>query len=172
VEIDFRIRVVRDPYPGLGRLREQAPVSWTRATAGGWRPATPPWRRCCATGGWAVLARPRAGRDLRAVQPVAPQPDDGERAPAHTRLRSLSPRRSARARRAAAPAVAAEAAALLTAAGPEFDLLADVAEPLAVTVIAELLGVPVADRHRLRPWSAAIVRMYEVTRTPRPRPPR
>ena len=33
-------------------------------------------------------------------------------------------------------------------------------------VIAELLGVPEADRHLLRPWSQAIVRMYEMTRTP------
>jgi cytochrome P450 len=40
------------------------------------------------------------------------------------------------------------------------------AEPLPVLVIAELLGVPEADRHLLRPWSQAIVRMYEMTRTP------
>ena len=39
------------------------------------------------------------------------------------------------------------------------DLLADYAVPLPVMVIAELLGIPEADRHRLRPWSGAIVRM-------------
>ena len=44
----------------------------------------------------------------------------------------------------------------------EFDLIADVAEPLPVTVIAELLGVPEADRHLLRPWSADICLMYEL----------
>jgi unspecific monooxygenase len=44
----------------------------------------------------------------------------------------------------------------------EFDLLATVAEPLPVTVIAEMLGVPEADRHRLRPWSADICGMYEL----------
>lgn len=43
-----------------------------------------------------------------------------------------------------------------------FDLIADVAEPLPVTVIAELLGVPEADRHLLRPWSADICLMYEL----------
>lgn len=32
-------------------------------------------------------------------------------------------------------------------------------------VIAELLGWPQADRHLLRPWSQAIVRMYEVSRS-------
>jgi cytochrome P450 len=44
----------------------------------------------------------------------------------------------------------------------EFDLLADYAVPLPVMVIAELLGIPEADRGKLRPWSAAIVRMYEL----------
>jgi cytochrome P450 len=44
----------------------------------------------------------------------------------------------------------------------EFDLLAEVAEPLPVTVIAEMLGVPESDRHLLRPWSADICKMYEL----------
>lgn len=42
------------------------------------------------------------------------------------------------------------------------DLLKDFAEPIPVTVIAELLGVPEADRHQLRPWSAKIVKLYEL----------
>lgn len=45
------------------------------------------------------------------------------------------------------------------------EVLADFATPLPVTVIAELLGVPEADRHRLRPWSQAIVAMYELDHT-------
>jgi unspecific monooxygenase len=44
----------------------------------------------------------------------------------------------------------------------EFDLLPAIAEPLPVTVIAEMLGVPNADRHHLRPWSADICKMYEL----------
>lgn len=44
----------------------------------------------------------------------------------------------------------------------DFDLIAELAEPLPVTVIAELLGIPEADRHRLRPWSADICGMYEL----------
>jgi len=44
----------------------------------------------------------------------------------------------------------------------QMDLLRDYAEPLPVTVIAELLGVPDADRHLLRPWSAKIVKLYEL----------
>lgn len=43
----------------------------------------------------------------------------------------------------------------------EFDLLADFAEPLPVRVIAELLGVSPSDEINLRPWSQAIVKMYE-----------
>ena len=39
------------------------------------------------------------------------------------------------------------------------------AEPLPVAIIAELLGIPAADRHRLRPWSADICRMYELQPT-------
>ncbi|ASO17761.1 unspecific monooxygenase [Actinoalloteichus hoggarensis] len=41
------------------------------------------------------------------------------------------------------------------------DLLAEVAAPLPVEVIAELLGVPQSDRGLLAPWSNAIVKMYE-----------
>jgi len=41
------------------------------------------------------------------------------------------------------------------------DLLTHLAAPLPVEVIAELLGVPAADRSRLQPWSNAIVKMYE-----------
>ena len=47
----------------------------------------------------------------------------------------------------------------------EFDLLQELAEPLPVTVIAEMLGIPEPDRHLLRPWSADICRMYELNPT-------
>ncbi|MFE9875431.1 cytochrome P450 [Streptomyces sp. NPDC005784] len=42
------------------------------------------------------------------------------------------------------------------------DLLTDVAEPLPVSVIAEMLGVPESERAPLRPWSADICGMYEL----------
>ncbi|PPK61751.1 cytochrome P450 [Actinokineospora auranticolor] len=47
------------------------------------------------------------------------------------------------------------------AADGSADLLGMVAGPLPVEVIGELLGVPQADRQQLRPWSNAIVKMYE-----------
>ncbi|MGW4946544.1 cytochrome P450 [Actinoplanes sp. NPDC004185] len=159
---------VRDPYPQLARLREQAPVTW-HAPTGRWLAAG----HAAVEG---VLRDRRLGRFWRDREPAAVyepfnllhrnQMMENE-PPVHTRLRSLVARAFTRGHvERLAPAVAAEAAALLAATGPEFDLLAEVAEPLAVTVIAELLGVPPADRHRLRPWSAAIVRMYEVSPAP------
>ena len=45
------------------------------------------------------------------------------------------------------------------------DFVADLAAPLPVQVIAELLGWPDQERHRLRPWSARIVRLYEKDHT-------
>lgn len=48
--------------------------------------------------------------------------------------------------------------------GSPVDLVEAYAEPLPVAVIAELLGVPESDRPQLRPWSQAIVRMYEYER--------
>jgi cytochrome P450 len=50
--------------------------------------------------------------------------------------------------------------------GSTVDLIALYAEPLPVQVIAELLGVPESDWHLLRPWSNAIVKMYEYGVTP------
>jgi cytochrome P450 len=44
----------------------------------------------------------------------------------------------------------------------EMDLVKEIAEPLPVAVIAEMLGVPERDRHLLRPWSAEICLMYEL----------
>src|SRR5439155_24804232 len=44
----------------------------------------------------------------------------------------------------------------------EFDLIADLIELVPVTVIAELLGIPEADRHLLRPWSADMTLMFEL----------
>ncbi len=45
------------------------------------------------------------------------------------------------------------------------NFLDDLAVPLPVYMIAELLGWPLTERHRLRPWSAQIVRLYEKDHT-------
>ena len=89
--------------------------------------------------------------------------------PDHTRLRRLVSRAfTPRTVERLAPVVQAVADRLVDEAieRGEFDLLSVVAEPLPVTVIAELLGVPEADRHLLRPWSADICGMYELEPAP------
>ena len=89
--------------------------------------------------------------------------------PKHTRLRSLVAKAFNRQKiEDMRPAVQRITAQLLDAidlkvkAGESFDLIADYAEPLPVKIIADLLGFPEAEEHLLRPWSQAIVKMYEV----------
>lgn len=89
--------------------------------------------------------------------------------PKHTRLRSLVAKAFNRQKiEGMRPAVERITDQLLheidqkVRAGEEFDLIADYAEPLPVKIIADLLGFPESEEHLLRPWSQAIVKMYEV----------
>ena len=89
--------------------------------------------------------------------------------PEHTRLRGLvhkafTPRRI-REMQSSIEAITAELLDVAEAKG-EMDVLADFAVPLPVTVIAALLGIPESDRALLRPWSNAIVKLYELDHTP------
>ena len=80
--------------------------------------------------------------------------------PDHDRLRRLvSKAFTARRVEALRPRINAITADLLDAMSTqrEVDLLAAFAFPLPITVICELLGVPVADRDHFRAWSTAIV---------------
>lgn len=89
--------------------------------------------------------------------------------PKHTRLRSLVAKAFNRHRiEALRPEILRLTNQLLdkiVETGNEFDVIADYAEPLPVNVIAALLGFPDSDEHLLRPWSQAIVKMYEVDPT-------
>ncbi|RSS83834.1 cytochrome P450 [Streptomyces sp. WAC06614] len=85
--------------------------------------------------------------------------------PAHARVRRLvSKAFTPRTVEQLAPTVVRMAEELVAAFVAEGggDLLTAVAEPLPVAVIAELLGIPEADRGLLRPWSADICGMYEL----------
>jgi hypothetical protein len=89
--------------------------------------------------------------------------------PKHTRLRSLVAKAFNRQKiEGMRPAVGRITDQLLDAidnkvkSGETFDLIADYAEPLPVKIIADLLGFPESEEHLLRPWSQAIVKMYEV----------
>jgi len=160
---------VTDPYPQLAELRKLGKPIWHEETgmflAARYKDAN------------AVLRNRSLGRIF---SPRAPENDwetfnylhadsilDSE-PPKHTRLRSLvmkafNPKRIEELR----PNIEQITNQLLERIQAkvkdtgEFDLIADYAEPLPVMVIAELLGFPLEDEHRLRPWSQAIVKMYE-----------
>ncbi len=162
--------VVADPYPAFARLRATSPLA--RHSGLGARVA------CSHALAGAVL---RDRRFARLLTPREPEADwdvfnwlhadsilDSE-PPKHTRLRRLVAGAFGRGHvQRLAPRVAEIAEDLLEKAvsepggGDGLDVIGSYAEPLPVLVIAELLGVPEADRHLLRPWSQAIVRMYEV----------
>ncbi|MFF1624779.1 cytochrome P450 [Streptomyces sp. NPDC058272] len=85
--------------------------------------------------------------------------------PDHTRIRRLVSKaftpRTVEGLKPYVDRLAGELVAGLVEAGGG-NLLTDVAEPLPVAVIAEMLGIPESDRAPLRPWSADICGMYEL----------
>jgi cytochrome P450 len=166
--------VVADPYPAFAALRAEAPVAWHEGL-GLWVATS---HAACSQ----VLRERSLGRIFRPRQPEdewdtfnwlhADSILDSE-PPKHTRLRRLVQSAFSRGHVSRlGPRIEELTAALLDdcadhlAADGAFDVIADLAEPLPVLVIAELLGWPEPDRHLLRPWSQAIVKMYEVNRTP------
>ncbi|WP_326574045.1 cytochrome P450 [Actinacidiphila glaucinigra] len=166
---------VADPYPAYARLRAQGRAHWFEPS-GQW--LIPHFADVSA-----LLRDRRLGRTYlhrfthEEFGRTAPPPEhepfttlNGNglldlEAPDHTRIRRLvskafTPRTVER----LTPTVqrlAGELVERLVAEGGG-DLIAMVAEPLPVAVIAEMLGIPAADRHLLRPWSADIVGMFEL----------
>ena len=162
--------VVADPYPRLARLRAAAPVAW-HSGLGLWLATS---HEACG----AVLRDRRLGRVFGMRTPEADWDTfnwlhadsilDSE-PPKHTRLRRLVAGAFGRGHVARLAPRIEELASALLAELPgtgEFDVIEGYAEPLPVLVIAELLGVPESHRGALRRWSQAIVKMYEVDRTP------
>jgi cytochrome P450 len=177
-ELGFRPQdpaFVADPYPAYGELRARGRIHYNEETG--------QWLVPHHADVSALLRDRRFGRTylhLASHQEMGHPPDAPEAAtfwhvvrsgildmepPDHTRVRSLvarafTPRTVERLR----PRVQTFMDTLVdrVAGAGEFDLIREVAEPLPVTVIAELLGIPESDRHLLRPWSADIIRMYEL----------
>ncbi len=162
---------IADPYAAYARQRAAAPLAWHEGLQ-----AFVATSHAAVS---AVLRERRLGRIFAAREPAADWETfnwlhadsilDSE-PPKHTRLRRLVAGAFGRGHvQRLAPRVEELAAGLLddaTDARASFDLIATYAEPLPVLVIAELLGFPDIDRQLLRPWSQAIVKMYEVDRTP------
>jgi cytochrome P450 len=161
---------VNDPYPELAQLRSEGKPIWHEGLG--------IWLAAKHQDANAVLRTKTLGRIFTPKDPETQWNEfnwlhsdsilDSE-PPKHTRLRSLVGKAFSRSRiDSLKPEIERLAGILLDKAEDKlartgtFDLIADYAEPLPVKVIAALLGFPDEDEHLLRPWSQAIVKMYEV----------
>ncbi|MFJ1933905.1 cytochrome P450 [Kitasatospora sp. NPDC088160] len=166
---------VAHPYDAYAELREHAPVTYFEPTG--------QWLVSRHEDVSALLRDRRLGRTythrFSHQEFGRPEPDPAHEpfhtlndfglldleAPDHTRIRRLVSKaftpRMVEGLRPTVQRLAGELVDGLLAAGGG-DLIAAVAEPLPVAVIAEMLGVPEGDRHLLRPWSADITGMYEL----------
>ena len=169
----------RDPYPTYRRLRETAPLHCIEGGAFRF------WVLTRHADVVAVLRDPRTSVD-RAFQPKPPAVEPAvdpstlhplARAlramsrimlfrdpPDHTRLRGLVNKaftpRMVEALRPRIQALVGEILAPLRDGGV-FDAVRDLAEPLPILVIAELLGLPAADRGQLKRWSDDLAVMLD-----------
>jgi cytochrome P450 len=168
-------RFIADPYPVYRRLQAEHPILWN--------PATNQWLVSRHADVNRLLRDRRLGRTYLHQATHAemgwPEPpawhapfhelnDVGMldlEPPDHTRLRRLVLKaftpRTVEAMRSQIQAIVDGLIDDMGEAG-EADLIAQFVEPLPVTVIAELLGIPAADRHLLRPWSHDFCLMYEL----------
>ena len=166
---------IADPYPALAELRE-GPAAVYDEASDHW--LVPRWEDVNR-----ILRDRRFGRTYLHVsthEEMGRTPPPASQAPFwnvvqsgildmeppnHTRVRTLVNKafsaRMVEALREPVRRIMTRLADAIDGAG-EVDLLASVAEPLPVEIIAELLGIPESDRHHLRPWSADICRMYEL----------
>jgi cytochrome P450 len=169
------IGFIADPYPVYERLRRDGPVHHDEATDH--------WLVTRHRDVSALLRDRRLGRTYGHVathEEMGRTPPDPTldpfwhliehgildmEPPAHTRVRRLVSKaftpKMVEAMREPVQRLMDDLVDEVAGAG-EFDLIPMIAEPLPVAVIAELLGVPTADRPLLRPWSADICRMYEL----------
>ena len=160
---------IADPYPGLATLRAEGRPVWSEELGMFLAATHRDANEVLRTRSLGRIFQPKTPADewdtfnyLHADSILDSEP------PKHTRLRSLitkafNPRRIEQLR----PTVASIVTRLLDQMEErghrgDADLIEDFAEPLPVNVIASLLGFPEEDEHLLRPWSQAIVKMYEV----------
>lgn len=172
----WRPSFVADPYPAYAELREGGRAHWFEPSR--------QWLVPRHADVSALLRDRRLGRTYlhrfsheefgRTAPPPEHEPfhtlnDHGMldlEPPDHTRLRRLvSKAFTPRTVEALVPTIQRLAGELVDSfvASGGGDLIAAVAEPLPVAVIAEMLGIPPADRPALRPWSAEICGMYELS---------
>jgi cytochrome P450 len=161
---------IADPYPGLAVLRRHGKPVWSDELGVFLAATHKDANQVLRTRSLGRIFQPKQPEDqwntfnyLHADSILDSEP------PKHTRLRSLvtkafNPKKIDSLR----PTVATIVDSLLDDLDEAFsrgdaDLIHHFAEPLPVKVIASLLGFPPEDEHLLRPWSQAIVKMYEVS---------
>jgi cytochrome P450 len=156
----FTPEVLEDPYPLYRRLRSEDPIHWDDGDER--------WMLTRYADVVAVLRHPAASSDrvqaLRRFVPSHLRPLMDLRtnsmlncdAPRHTRLRLLVNKAfTARAVETLADKIRHLLDGMLDALQPRgrMDVMADLAHPLPVIVIAEMLGVPPEDRPLFKRWS-------------------
>jgi len=144
-----------DPYPVLRRLREAGPYTTGDGVVpvGGHHDCHMLLRHPAMSSERERARQSPTSRGPRTLNFLHMDPPD------HTRLRGLVTKAfSARVVRALRPRVRELAGGLLdeVAERGTLDVVADLAYPLPVRVICELLGVPYADRHLILEWSALL----------------
>jgi cytochrome P450 len=151
-------QVITDPYPLLARLREASPFT----ELGGAMVVFGRYEDCSR-----ILRDPRASSDRNDSLLTPPELRSRERTrsflsldpPDHTRLRRLVAKAfTPRVVATLAPRITQLTHELLTAAdsGGELELVSQLAYPLPVQIISELLGVPAADHAKFAGWSARL----------------
>ncbi|MER5561430.1 cytochrome P450 [Streptomyces sp. NPDC002506] len=155
-------RFFTDPYPTYDRLRESCPVQRIPTGSGGQQAylitGHPEARE--------AFTDPRLSKDTarffadrpsdRDLHPAISRNMLASDPPAHTRHRRVAtPLFTAGRVRALGPYITRVVDGLMTTwrPGTEVDLVAQLAVPLPVTVVCELLGVPESDRGTLAGWS-------------------
>ncbi|MFF1923767.1 cytochrome P450 [Streptomyces sp. NPDC058221] len=167
-------RFLQDPYPAYARLRDAAPVQRVRTGSDG-------LHSYLVTGyaeARAAFTDPRLSKDTarffagrpsgRELHPAVSQTMLASDPPRHTRLRRLVTKAFTRGSvERLRPYIQEVTDGLLDgwAPGGEADLVEDLAAPLPVTVICQLLGVPEADRAAVRGWSDDLFASGEPART-------
>jgi cytochrome P450 len=165
--------MLADPYPYYHRLRETDPIH--RSPFGYWvlsrhrdvDALLKDPRACSDFPHDEAWARHRGGPDSPIVASTAlwMMMQDGD---AHRRLRSSTSQVfSARAVQLLRPRIAAVIEGLIEELGEgQIDLVEDLALPLPIMVIGELLGIPRADRGQCRAWTDRIGRVVDPIVTP------
>ncbi|CAM5565271.1 MULTISPECIES: cytochrome P450 family protein [Streptomyces] len=153
-----------DPYPVYAELRERGPVHRVRVPGAGG--PVEAWLVVGYEQAREALADPRLSKDPTTLGVEIPEGELIGRhmlvadPPEHTRLRRLVAREfTGRRVQSLAPLVRRITDELLDAMVPRgrADLVQSFAFPLPLTVISELLGVPVADRAAFRRMSSEVV---------------